>query len=179
MSDFPLETKRLAFSVFDEADLPDLAALLSDPQVMRFTIRGVRDIAGARTVLREFQAAQQRHGFSKWALRRRDTGAFVGYCGLNVFSIDGRPEVELGYRLAVEHWRQGLATEAGRGVLEWAFRLKRLPSVVGFLDPANTASVRVLEKLGMTRRFTTTISGHVMDVYRIESPERTSDVAPS
>lgn len=168
----PPPTARLEFSVFVEADLADLAALLSDPEVMRYSIRGARTLAQSRAVLESFQLAQQTHGFSKWAVRRVDDRSFVGYCGLDYYPVEGQPEVELGYRLAVEHWGQGLATEAAQAVLDWAFRDRRLPYVIGFLDPGNTASVRVLEKIGMTRRFSTLIGGHPMDVYRIESPRQ-------
>jgi [ribosomal protein S5]-alanine N-acetyltransferase len=166
----PPPTERLEFAVADPLDLPGMAALLSDPLVMRYSIRGPRTPEQAREMIEAFQAAQSSQGFSKWTVRRRGTGDFVGYCGLDYYPVEGRPEVELGYRLATAYWGQGLATEAARAVLEWAFRDQRLPYVIAFLDPANLASVRVLQKVGMTRRFATMLSGHPMDVYRIESP---------
>ena len=170
MSEHPAPTTRLEFRPFDLENLPDLAALLRDSAVMRFTIQGARTVEQSREVLLGFQRAQAEHGFSKWAVWRRADGAFVGYCGLDLYPIEGRPEVELGYRLMPAFWGQGLATEAGRAVVEWAFGERGLPYVLAFLDPANVASVRVLEKIGLTRRFDTDIKGHRMDVYRIDAP---------
>ena len=74
----------------------------------------------------------------------------MGEAGLQL--LEAGPDVELGYTLARAAWGRGYATEAARAVLRWAFAGLRLPRVVAVADPANTASLRVLEKLGMRGR---------------------------
>ena len=85
--------------------------------------------------------------------RRDDPGSFVGWALLIPQDTVG-PEIEIGWRLRREAWGQGLATEAARPVLRHAFATLRLPEVVAEIDPANAASLRIAEKLGMRLRGT-------------------------
>ena len=70
----------------------------------------------------------------------------MGEAGLQV--LEAGPDVELGYTLARAAWGRGYATEAARAVLRWGFAGLRLPRVVAVADPANAASLHVLDKLG-------------------------------
>jgi ribosomal-protein-alanine N-acetyltransferase len=78
----------------------------------------------------------------------RDTGEFVGTCGLEPFEFGNQPEVELGYRLCLKHWGQGYATEAANAVLRYGFDTLGLHKTMAFALPQNVASLRILEKLG-------------------------------
>jgi RimJ/RimL family protein N-acetyltransferase len=93
------------------------------------------------------------HGWGPWAAELRETGEFIGFIGLNVpvFEAHFTPCVEIGWRLAAEHWGRGLATEGAGAVLGYAFTELRLPEVVSFTTVANQRSRRVMEKIGMTR----------------------------
>lgn len=96
------------------------------------------------------EAHFEQHGFGLWAAELRPTGEFLGYIGLSVPAF--QPHwVEIGWRLDAGHWGQGLATEGARAVLDHAFRVLALPEIVSFTTPANVRSIRVMEKLGMTR----------------------------
>jgi RimJ/RimL family protein N-acetyltransferase len=86
------------------------------------------------------------HGFSKWAVGERATSDVVGDCGLQY--LDGGPGIELGFHIARSRWGRGYATEAAGACLAWAMA-NRCERVVAIVDPANGASVRVLEKIGM------------------------------
>ena len=79
--------------------------------------------------------------------------AFIGYIGLAIPSFEAKftPCVEIGWRLAAEHWNQGLATEGARAVVRHAFENLGIPELLSFTVPANKPSRRVMEKLGMTR----------------------------
>jgi [ribosomal protein S5]-alanine N-acetyltransferase len=89
-------------------------------------------------------------GFGTWAVTRHTDGAVLGYCGLVLFpDLDGRAEVEIGYRLAREHWGQGYATEAALAVRDFARERLALTRLVALIDPGNIASVAVARKLGM------------------------------
>lgn len=97
------------------------------------------------------QAAQAAHGHCFWALERRADGAFIGFCGL----LPGKPpltgEIEIGWRLARDVWGQGLALEAARASLDWAWRHLDVTSVVAITVPANRRSWGLMERLGMMR----------------------------
>jgi len=70
-----------------------------------------------------------RHGFGLWAVETRATGDFAGFIGLNIptFEAPFTPCVEIGWRLAPEHWGTGLATEGARAVLDYGFATLALP----------------------------------------------------
>lgn len=162
---------RLVFREFADADLAALAELLGDPQVMQYSWQGVRDRAGSSDVLREMQQTYREHGFGKWGLWRRETGEFAGYAGLDFYVIDGRREIELGYRLLPRCWGQGLATEAAQAVLRHAFGPLRLPYVTAFTHPPNEGSRRVLTKSGFRLVGPTTLRGQTMLLFRAEAPQ--------
>ena len=146
-----MKTERLELRPFTLGDAPTIHPVYSDPEVMEHVGNGpVEDLGATEAMLREYIAHQDANGFSFWAVIERDSGAVIGDAGL--FLLDGRgPEVELGYTLARESWGRGYATEAARALLAAGFDDFGLDEVVAVADPANTASTRVLEKIGMRR----------------------------
>jgi ribosomal-protein-alanine N-acetyltransferase len=100
-----------------------------------------------------FEAHLDRHGFGLWALEIVDVAPFAGFVGLSVPGFDAHftPCVEIGWRLAAEHWGRGYATEAARAVLAFGFASLGLREIVSFTVPANSRSRRVMEKIGMVR----------------------------
>ena len=102
-------------------------------------------------VVERIQAHFRQFGFGLFAAELDSTGEFIGYIGLSVPTFEARfaPCVEIGWRLAAEHWGQGLATEGARAVVECGFGELDLQELVSFTVPANFRSRRVMEKLGM------------------------------
>jgi RimJ/RimL family protein N-acetyltransferase len=147
-----LETERLLLREFDEGDAAAFYALGSDPAIIRYTGDpggGLSSLEHALEVLRSRPIADYRtHGFGRWACALRDGGEVIGFAGLKY--LDDLGEVDIGYRFLPARWGRGLATEAGRAVLDYGFRRLGLERVIGLADPANVASVRVLQKLGLT-----------------------------
>ncbi len=94
-----------------------------------------------------------KHGFGLYALELRETDELIGFTGLAVPAFDApfMPCVEIGWRLAFEHWGRGLATEAARAALQSGSEGLGLKEIVAFTVPANARARRVMEKLGMTR----------------------------
>jgi RimJ/RimL family protein N-acetyltransferase len=92
------------------------------------------------------------HGHGLWAVEAPGIARFVGYVGLSVpgFDADFTPCVEIGWRLAFEHWGKGYATEAARVALDFGFSEAGLEELVSFTVPANRRSIAVMERLGMT-----------------------------
>jgi len=147
-----LETPRLLLRRWRDADREPFARLNADPRVMEFFPAALSREQSDELVDR-IEAHFERHGFGLFAAELRAGRRFIGYVGLAVpdFEASFTPCVEIGWRLAAEHWSQGLATEGAKEVLRHAFETLRLDEIVSFTAPANLASRHVMEKIGMTR----------------------------
>jgi ribosomal-protein-alanine N-acetyltransferase len=144
-----IETTRLRLRMFTPDDLDALCDITRDPDVMRYISEGrplTRD--ETRQNLTIIINAFRRRGFGRWALIKKDSGALVGYCGLSTAHAE-KVGVELAYMLARSEWGQGLATEAGRACLRYAFETLKCDSVSGLTMSDNFRSRHVLERLGM------------------------------
>ncbi len=154
VTDLPsLRTPRLLLRPWRDEDLAPFAALNGDPVVMEFfpspLDRAESDAAAAR--IREHFAA---HGYGLWAVEVPGVADFIGFVGLAVvsrFQAHFTPCVEIGWRLAREHWGRGYATEAARAALDHGFRDLAQKEIVSFTVPANLRSRAVMERIGMTR----------------------------
>ncbi len=165
-----MSTARLLLRPFTLADAPAAHAIYSDPEVMRYVGNGpVTSLAATERMLRDYVAHQERRGFSFWAVVERSSGALIGDAGLYSERED---EVELGYTLARSAWGHGYATEAARAWLDAAFAVHGLARVVALAEPANPASGRVLEKVGMERTGSRIAYGREHDVYAISGRAR-------
>ena len=107
----PAPSSRLAFRELNENDLDDLAGLLGDPVVMKFYPRP-RDRAEALEWIHWNQRLYREHGFGLWLMTLRETGEFVGDCGLTPQQVEGTTEIEIGYHVRADLQGRGLATEA-------------------------------------------------------------------
>jgi RimJ/RimL family protein N-acetyltransferase len=134
-----------------DEDLAPFAALNADPLVMEYfpaTLSRAESDALAARVRNEMAE----RGFGLWAVEAPGVAPFVGFTGLAVPRFDAHftPCVEIGWRLAREHWGRGFAPEAARAALAHGFERLRLDEIVSFTAVANARSRRVMEKLGMT-----------------------------
>jgi RimJ/RimL family protein N-acetyltransferase len=147
-----LETERLLLREFDEGDVEPFYRMGSDPAVIRYTGDpggGLTSREHALEVLRSRPMADYRkYGYGRLACVLKATGEVIGFAGLKY--LDDVQEVDLGYRLLPAYWGRGLATEACRAILDYGRTRLRLGRIIGLVDPENVASVRVLEKLGLT-----------------------------
>lgn len=164
-----VETQRLVLREFLPEDFHQLAPILANPQVMKFSLTGILSIPQTQKKIESFIASYAKYGFGKWAVILKDSNELIGYCGIAVEKIDNQDEKEIGYRIAPRFWDKGLATEAALAVLQYGFNQLKLPYILGIVESANIASVRVLEKLGMKYQRKTVFHGVKMDVYRINS----------
>ena len=145
-----LATPRLLLRPWRDEDLAPFAALNDDPRVMEhFPNRLTRQESDF--MVSRVRAHFDRHGFGLWAVEVEGGAPFIGFVGLAVpaFQAHFTPCVEIGWRLAAEHWGRGYATEAARAALDFAFGPLNLPEVVSFTVPAHTRSRAVMERLGM------------------------------
>jgi len=147
-----IETERLLLRPWRDADLAPFAALNADPDVMEFLpdllAREESDAFATR-----IRAHFDEHGYGFWAVEVVGGAPFVGFVGLGHPSFEAPfvPCVEIGWRLAREHWGHGYATEAALGALAFGFGELGLQEIVAFTVPANVRSRRVMERIGMVR----------------------------
>ncbi|WP_433424901.1 GNAT family N-acetyltransferase [Microtetraspora malaysiensis] len=145
-------TERLRLRMWRDDDLDPLAAMDGDPEVMRYIGDGVpRTREQAAEALVRLGLGWQERGFGLFAVEVRETGEFAGWVGLAVpeFLPEVMPAVEIGWRLGPAHWGRGYATEAASEVLAFGFREVGLDEIVSVAHVDNTASLRVMAKLGM------------------------------
>jgi RimJ/RimL family protein N-acetyltransferase len=143
----PLLTPRLRLRALREADLDDLFVLFTHPRVSPFI--GPHTRAEVAQELTFHIARQAQHPWSMRAVEDRDTGRFLGTCGLQPLELRG-PEIELGYDFHPRAWGRGLATEAARASLDHGLGTLRIERIVAVVKPTHAASRRVLEKAGLT-----------------------------
>lgn len=93
----------------------------------------------------------EEHGFGLWAVELKKGGALAGFCGLAMpgFETAFTPAVEVGWRLAAEHWGHGYATEAATVVLDYGFGVVGLDRILSWAVPANTRSLAVMQRIGL------------------------------
>lgn len=142
------ETERLQVSHFSLDDAPFILRLLNEPTFIRnIGDKQVRSLDDARSYLHNGPlTSYQRNGFGLSRVVRKDSGEVIGMCGL--IRRDGREDVDVGYALLPDHWGQGYAAEAVRGVLQSDARHHGLQRVVAVVNPDNAASIRLLQTVG-------------------------------
>jgi RimJ/RimL family protein N-acetyltransferase len=147
----PMTTERLTIRTFrPEGDSKAMLAVYGDPEVMRFIAGGaLPDVVAVRSLLTDYTEAQRVRGFSSWAVVERTSGRLIGDAGFGIFEPTG--DVELGYTLARDAWGHGYATEAASACLAAGLQHLDVPRIVALVDEANAASLRVAERLGLTK----------------------------
>lgn len=163
-SEFMLETPRLRLREFRPDDAEALFRLNSDLDVMRYTGDApFVDPASARHFLKHYSYAPE--GLGRWAVTNRETGEFMGFCGLK--RADTAGDVDLGFRLFRQHWAAGYATEAGKACLQAGFERFGLDVIIGRVMRENGPSISVLQKLGMTYREMIEADGEFWLIYAV------------
>lgn len=150
----PLLTERLILRSWQDSDRELFHRINSDDQVMRyFPIRRTREESDA--LMDRLQGEIAAGGFGFAAIEIAESGETAGFAGLrSVTGIGVLPEgsVEIGWRLAPEHWGKGYASESARRWLQFGFADLRLPRIVSFAVRDNAASIAVMRRIGMSAR---------------------------
>ena len=145
-----LRTDRLRLRRWLPTDLAPFAALNADERVMEY-FPAALSREESDTLASRIEAHFEQHNFGLWVVEIPNVTSFAGFIGLSVprFETHFTPCVEIGWRLATEHWGLGYATEGARAVLDFGFEALRLDQVVSFTAPGNHRSRRIMEKIGM------------------------------
>jgi RimJ/RimL family protein N-acetyltransferase len=165
-----LTTERLRLRPRTIADLEACAAMDLDPQVHRFIFGDdPPDPMEHRQRLRARIASGWPAEGGVWVVEWRHAPGFLGWCGL--FPLEDSVPIEIGYRYVRGAWGQGIATEAGRAVLDHGFRALGFDPIVAVTHPANVASQRVLEKIGLQPRGAAFHYGQSVSFFELERVE--------
>jgi RimJ/RimL family protein N-acetyltransferase len=163
-----ISTARLRLRARTLADLDAIVAMDADPAVRRF-IGGPLDPVPHRREVRRNIVEGRPDPHASWAVEWRDRPGLIGLCGLSPAEQAG--STQIGWRLLPSAWGQGVATEAALALLARALGPLRLPAVVALVHPDNRASIRVAEKIGMTRAGAADFRGVPQLLYRAERAE--------
>jgi ribosomal-protein-alanine N-acetyltransferase len=147
-----LSNRRIRLRPWRGEDREAFAIINSDPRVMEFFASPLSR-RESDAMIEDIQKHFNQHGFGLWALEVPDVAPLIGFAGLAVktFPAPFTPCVEVGWRLAFEHWGRGYATEAARLALGYAFGTLALADVVSYTSVTNRRSRAVMERLGMRR----------------------------
>ena len=145
-----METKRLRIRRYTREDFDALYEILSDPETMKYYPRPY-DQNGVNRWINWCLDSYEKHGFGLWALELKDTGIFIGDCGISMQNIDGEILPEIGYHINKHYWRQGYAKEACAAVKNWFFENTNFDSVYSYMNQENIPSWATAAANGMTR----------------------------
>ena len=163
-----LHTSRLVLRPMEVADANFFYELNNDPEVIRYTGDSAFKTPEEALALIINYDQYKKYRSGRFTVILKETGELLGWCGLKYHPGSG--ETDLGYRLKKEFWNKGYATEAAKACIEYGFNDLKLSSIIATAAKENTASVRIMEKLGMT--FWKEVVEHnvVCVVYRIDNP---------
>jgi len=149
---FGQETERLLFRKLEEADFDSWLRFCNDPSSLQYTLPAEHPEPEAQCrIWMDKVFYRYAHGLGGMnALVEKQTGAFVGQCGLLVQTVDGKEELEIGYSLMPEYRGKGFATEAARQCRDFAFGNKLTQSLISIIHVDNAASAKVAKNVGMT-----------------------------
>ena len=156
-----LETQRLRLRLFTLDDLQIMFTLNSDPDVIKYADEPVKDLAEAKQRLMEGPLADyEKYGYGRFAVELKETGKVIGFCGIKYLPEIDLPEV--GYRYLKEYWGRGIGTEAAQVCVDFAREDLKIEKLIALIVPENIGSIRVAEKLGMTK-------GPLIHIYDVDA----------
>jgi RimJ/RimL family protein N-acetyltransferase len=179
-----IDTDRLRLRKPTLDDAEALHEAYGDPEAMRYIGLGeTRDLAATRAWLERSLERWEADGFGQFVAERKMDDRVVGRVGFLVWDADDwqpgtlaafgdRAAIELGWILAREHWGQGYATEAALACRDYAFDTMGLSHLSALIQPQNTASRRVAEKIGMALLRQIQHRGRTICLYGMGRPER-------
>lgn len=144
-----IETERLILRNMRNTDAEALFDIFSDPIAMRY-FGVIFDRPRMDEWVQNILEHERQYGFSLYTVILKDNGEIIGDCGLETDKINGRTIVGIGFDFRRSYWGKGYATEAALAVLKYGFTSFEFDSISAWIDPENTPSQRVAERIGMT-----------------------------
>lgn len=143
-----LRTRRLVLRPLAASDAESLHTIMQGREVLRyFPVTEPPSRKRVREMISRQGDHWRVHGLGWWAVVERRAESFAGWCGLQ--HLEETDEIEVAYLLGREFWGRGLGTEAATAAVRYGFGPLALESIIALVHPANQASQRVIEKLGL------------------------------
>ena len=143
-----METPRLIIREYVQEDFEGLRAIICDAETMKYYPRPYDENSVTRW-LNWCIKSYADNGFGLWALELKETGEFIGDCGISLQNIDGEILHEIGYHINKRFWRRGYAKEACAAVKEWFFENTDCDRVYSYMNKENVASYSTARANGM------------------------------
>jgi ribosomal-protein-alanine N-acetyltransferase len=142
-------TSRLILRPLEPSDSKSLYRIFCQPDILTFFPNPKPpELSGVERMITGQLEHWQQYGYGWWAVQDKNSSEHIGWCGLQF--LPETEEVEVAYLLDKDYWGRGLATEAAESALQYGFDETGENEIVGIVHPQNDASIRVLEKIGMT-----------------------------
>lgn len=161
-----LETERLILRELNENDAINFYELNLNPKVIKYTgDRAFKNVQEAKEFLENYKD-YKKNGFGRWAVISKQDQTFLGWCGLKY--DDKRKETDIGFRFFEKYWNNGYATESAKACIDFGFKNLSQSKIVGRAMKQNIASIKVLEKIGLTYERDFDFEGNEGSIYKIE-----------
>ncbi len=147
-----IETERLILRTWKKEDAEKYFQMNQDPKVIEL-LRGPLTMEQVIDFISAVNNHADKHGYALYAAELKATSELIGFIGLNYIDWESHftPAIEIAWRLGSQYWGKGFATEGAKASLEYGFKQCTLKEIVSFTVPANTRSIRVMEKIGLNR----------------------------
>lgn len=148
----PIQTKRIILREFEEDDWSKIHSYLSDIEVQKYMIQDTTSPDQTKSYVRMFleHKLEEPRKYVRFVALLKEDEQLIGECGINMPNLQ-HYEGEIVYRFAKPHWGKGFASDVVSRMIKFGFEELKLHRIEALCDERNTASIRVLEKLGMTR----------------------------
>lgn len=158
-----LETERTYLRELTIADAASFYRINLDKEVLQYTGDvAFESINHAKKFLENYDQYAT-YGVGRWAVIHKDTEEFLGWCGLKFTPKSN--EYDIGFRFFKKYWNQGYATETAKACIEYGLHTLQLNTIVGRAMKANIASVKVLQKIGLSYERDFDFDGNLGVVY--------------
>lgn len=145
-----IETERLLLREYTLHDFDTLYEILSDPETMRHYPKPFDEECVRGWIEWNLQNYKE-YGFGLWAVVLKETGDFIGDCGITIQNIDGQLLPEIGYHIHKKYWRRGFGSEAARAVRDWAFINTSYDRLYSYMKYTNVGSYSTAAAIGMRK----------------------------
>ena len=163
---FIIETDRLLLREFILDDAEKFYQLNLNPNVIKYTGNAAfKNIEEAKSFLENYKDYQL-NGYGRWAVINKNNNEFIGWCGLKYNELEN--ETDIGFRFFEEEWNKGYATESAAACLKYGFDVLKLNRIIGRAMKENTASIKVVEKIGLVYETDCVFENKEAVIYKID-----------
>ena len=149
LSQFPeLETENLLLRQVDQSDAKDIYQHFSDENILKYhDLEAFTNIEQARKIIASFYERFHGNQMVRWGIAKKEDNIIIGTCGYHNW-LQKSFQAEIGYELSQAYWRKGIMTEALTAIIKFGFEKMELNRIAATVMLGNTASMKLLEKLG-------------------------------